>query len=90
MTQQEFIDSLKHVGYTTQGQHPNHFVVNDSGVQTKIRLLSSCFELRIENGMTLHCYYNKIKVDKVRDSLAVQSINDDEKTGFFMLISKVK
>lgn len=90
MTQQEFITLLEHVGYTTQGKYPNHFVVNDSGEQTNIRLLPDAIEVVVEKKITLYCYYEKIKVEKVNNSLAIQSINDDEKTGFFMLISTTK
>ena len=89
MNKQEFIEALKHVDHSVQGTYPNQYVVNDRGWSTGFRVLNERIELKAQDGLTIVCDFDKIKVEKVETSLCIQSINDNHTTGFFVMLRKV-
>jgi hypothetical protein len=89
MTKQEFIESLKIIDYSTKGVYPNEYIVDNLGNQTSFRVLNDRIEMRIGSCFSLCAHYEKITVDKIDKSISVQSANDDETTGFFLLFRKV-
>lgn len=82
---QELESKLKEIGYSLKGNYPNRFIFDYEDENTSMRVHDDKIEFKNGFKWGIYMYFDRIELILLDNNcLNIQSIHDNEKTGFFM------